>query len=155
MEPIVKVEGLRKTYGRTIAVDGISFQVQPGEIFGIVGPNGAGKTTTIECLKGLRKPDAGIIRVLGVDPQQAGQHLCLNAGMQLQQSNLPNHMKVWEAVDLYSSFYPKAVDWKSLLVQLGLDEKRTTPFSKLSGGQKTALVHRPGAPARPPAGLFR
>lgn len=139
MEIIVQVEGLRKTYGATVAVDGISFEVQVGEIFGMVGPNGAGKTTTIECLEGLRKPDAGMVRVLGVDPQQAGQALCLRAGMQLQQSNLPDRMKVWEALDLYASFYPKAVDWEELLIQLGLDEKRNTLFSKLSGGQKQRL----------------
>jgi ABC-2 type transport system ATP-binding protein len=139
MEPIVRVEGLRKTYGATVAVNGISFEVHAGEIFGMVGPNGAGKTTTIECMEGLRKPDAGMVRIFGLDPQSEGQSLCLRAGMQLQQSNLPDRMKVWEALDLYSSFYPKAVDWKELLVQLGLEEKRNTPFSKLSGGQKQRL----------------
>ncbi len=139
MDTVVHVEGLRKTYGATVAVDGISFYVQAGEIFGMVGPNGAGKTTTIECLEGLRKPDAGLVRVLGVDPRQAGQALCLRAGMQLQQSNLPDRMQVWEALDLYASFYPHAADWKVLLAQLGLQEKRNTPFSKLSGGQKQRL----------------
>jgi ABC-2 type transport system ATP-binding protein len=139
METIVQVKGLRKTYGATVAVDGVSFEVREGEIFGMVGPNGAGKTTTIECLEGLRKPDAGVVRVLGVDPQQAGQALCLRAGMQLQQSKLPDRMKVWEALDLYASFYPTVVDWEELLIQLGLDEKRNTPFSKLSGGQKQRL----------------
>ncbi len=139
METVVHVEGLRKTYGATVAVDQVSFEVQQGEIFGMVGPNGAGKTTTIECLEGLRKPDAGLVRVLGVDPLQAGQHLCLSAGMQLQQSNLPDRMKVWEALDLYASFYPRPVDWRELLTQLGLDEKRNTAFSKLSGGQKQRL----------------
>ena len=139
MEPIVQVEGLRKSYGATVAVNGISFEVQTGEIFGMVGPNGAGKTTTIECLEGLRKRDAGRVRIFGEDPQSEGQNLCLRAGMQLQQSNLPDRMKVWEALDLYASFYPKAADWKELLVQLGLEEKRDTPFSKLSGGQKQRL----------------
>ncbi len=139
MNTIVQVEGLRKTYGAIAAVDDISFEVQEGEIFGMVGPNGAGKTTTIECLEGLRKPDSGTVRVLGVDPQREGQTLCLRVGMQLQQSNLPERMKVWEALDLYTSFYPKAVDWKELLVQLGLEEKRNAPFSKLSGGQKQRL----------------
>ena len=105
----------------------------------MVGPNGAGKTTTIECLEGLRKPDAGTIRVLGVDPQRDGQTLRERTGMQLQQSNLPDRMKVWEALDLYASFYPKAADWKELLAQLGLEEKRNAPFSKLSGGQKQRL----------------
>jgi ABC-2 type transport system ATP-binding protein len=139
MDIIVQVEGLRKVYGATVAVEEISFEVKEGEIFGMVGPNGAGKTTTIECLEGLRKPDAGTVRVLGVDPQAEGQTLCLRTGMQLQQSNLPDRMKVWEALDLYSSFYPKAADWKELLVQLGLEEKRNAPFSKLSGGQKQRL----------------
>ena len=139
MNTIVQVEGLRKVYGATVALDEVSFDVTEGEIFGMVGPNGAGKTTTIECLEGLRKPDSGTVRVLGVDPQREGQTLCLRVGMQLQQSNLPERMKVWEALDLYTSFYPKAVDWKELLVQLGLEEKRNAPFSKLSGGQKQRL----------------
>lgn len=139
MKPIVQVEKLRKTYGNTVAVDEITFDVAEGEIFGIVGPNGAGKTTTIECLEGLRKPDSGLVQVLGVDPQMEGQKLCLRVGMQLQQSNLPDRMRVWEALDLYASFYPKAADWKELLVQLGLEEKRNAPFAKLSGGQKQRL----------------
>ena len=139
MDTIVQVEGLRKVYGETVAVDEVSFEVKEGEIFGMVGPNGAGKTTTIECLEGLRRPDRGTLRVLGVDPQRESQTLRTRAGMQLQQSNLPERMKVWEALDLYASFYPKAADWKELLAQLGLEEKRNTPFSKLSGGQKQRL----------------
>jgi ABC-2 type transport system ATP-binding protein len=139
MNTIVKVEGLRKIYGATVAVDDVSFEVREGEIFGMVGPNGAGKTTTIECLEGLRKPDKGLVRVLGVDPQRESQTLRERTGMQLQQSNLPERMRVWEALDLYASFYPKAVDWKVLLVQLGLEEKWYTPFAKLSGGQKQRL----------------
>jgi ABC-2 type transport system ATP-binding protein len=139
MDTIVKVEGLRKTYGATVAVDEVSFDVLQGEIFGMVGPNGAGKTTTIECLEGLRKPDRGQVTVLGVDPKQESHFLHVHTGMQLQQSNLPERMKVWEALDLYSSFYPKAANWEELLVQLGLEEKRNTPFAKLSGGQKQRL----------------
>ena len=139
MEPIIQVEGLRKVYGATVAVEEVSFQVSPGEIFGMVGPNGAGKTTTIECLEGLRKPDQGLVRVLGVDPQVDSMTLRTRAGMQLQQSNLPDRMKVWEALDLYASFYPRAVNWKELLSQLGLAEKQNTPFAKLSGGQKQRL----------------
>ncbi len=139
MDPIVKVEGLRKTYATTVAVDEISFEVHEGEIFGMVGPNGAGKTTTIECLEGLRTPDQGKVTVLGIDPQQASHFLHLNTGMQLQQSNLPERMKVWEALDLYSSFYPNPANWEQLMLQLGLDEKRNTPFGKLSGGQKQRL----------------
>jgi ABC-2 type transport system ATP-binding protein len=139
MNTIIQVDGLRKIYGDTVAVDGVSFEVQEGEIFGMVGPNGAGKTTTIECLEGLRKPSEGTLRVLGVDPAQESQLIRERVGMQLQHSNLPDRMKVWEALDLYSSFYPKPVDWKTLLPQLGLEEKRNTLFSKLSGGQKQRL----------------
>ena len=139
MNAIIKVDGLRKTYGSTIAVDDISFEVYEGEIFGMVGPNGAGKTTTIECLEGLRKPDKGTLRVLGIDPRSESQTLRECTGMQLQQSNLPDRMKVWEALDLYSSFYPRAADWRILISQLGLEEKRNTAFAKLSGGQKQRL----------------
>jgi ABC-2 type transport system ATP-binding protein len=139
MNTVIKVEGLRKAYGATIAVDEVSFEVLEGEIFGMVGPNGAGKTTTIECLEGLRKPDRGKVTVLGIDPQHDSHFLHTHAGMQLQQSNLPERMKVWEALDLYSSFYPKPANWEELLTQLGLEEKRNAPFSKLSGGQKQRL----------------
>ncbi len=139
MKSIVQVQELRKVYGETIAVDGVSFEVSEGEIFGMVGPNGAGKTTTIECLEGLRKADQGLLRVLGVDPARDGHTLREHTGMQLQQSNLPDRMKVWEALDLYASFYPHAADWKELLSQLGLEEKRNAPFAKLSGGQKQRL----------------
>jgi ABC-2 type transport system ATP-binding protein len=139
MDTIVQVDGLRKTYGTTVAVDRISFEVQPGEIFGIIGPNGAGKTTTVECLEGIRKPDGGKVLVLGIDPQQDSRSLRERVGTQLQQSNLPDRMKVWEALDLYASFYPKTSDWKELLVEIGLEEKRNTPFAKLSGGQKQRL----------------
>lgn len=139
MSTVIEVQSLRKTYGTTIAVDEVSFEVQEGEIFGMVGPNGAGKTTTIECLEGLRKPDRGVVRVLGVDPQVESLLLRTCTGMQLQQSNLPERMKVWEALDLYASFYPHATDWKELIQQLGLEEKRNAPFSKLSGGQKQRL----------------
>lgn len=137
--PMIQVKGLRKIYGDTVAVDGISFEVQPGEIFGMVGPNGAGKTTTIECLEGLRQPDQGAVRVLSMEPRENVHTLREQIGMQLQQSNLPDRMKVWEALDLYSSFYHHAVDWKQLMAQLGLEEKYNTPFAKLSGGQKQRL----------------
>jgi ABC-2 type transport system ATP-binding protein len=139
MSAIVQVKKLHKVYGTTVAVEEVSFEVQEGEIFGMVGPNGAGKTTTIECLEGLRKPDGGRLRVLGLDPQQESQSLRMRTGIQLQQSSLPEKMKVWEALDLYASFYPRPADWEKLLAQLGLEEKRNTSFSKLSGGQKQRL----------------
>lgn len=139
MNTIVQVEGLRKAYDETVAVDGLSFVIHEGEIFGMVGPNGAGKTTTIECLEGLRKPDQGMIRVLGLDPQRDGHALRECTGMQLQESNLPDRLRIWEALDLYASFYPQPANWNELLIQLGLEEKRNTAFSKLSGGQKQRL----------------
>jgi ABC-2 type transport system ATP-binding protein len=105
----------------------------------MVGPNGAGKTTTIECLEGLRRPQQGTIRVLSFDPQRDGRAMRMQTGIQLQQSSLPERMKVWEALDLYASFYPRTVDDFELLARLGLEEKRNSPFSKLSGGQKQRL----------------
>jgi ABC-2 type transport system ATP-binding protein len=139
MSEVITVQNLRKTYKGITAVDDISFDVHEGEIFGMVGPNGAGKTTTIECIEGLRKPDASTIRVLDLDPQADNKILRTRVGMQLQQSNLPDRMKVWEALDLYSAFYASPVDWKSLMQQLGLEEKRDARFGKLSGGQKQRL----------------
>jgi ABC-2 type transport system ATP-binding protein len=136
MDTIIQVDTLRKTYGKTVAIDGISFEVRRGEIFGMVGPNGAGKTTTIEILEGLRKPDGGTVCVLGINPQRNPHVLREQTGMQLQSSNLQDRLKVWEALDLYASFYPNASNWKELLSQLGLEEKQNAPFSKLSGGQK-------------------
>ena len=139
MNAIVQVKELRKTYGATVAVDEVSFDVQEGEIFGMVGPNGAGKTTTIECIEGLRKPDRGTVRVLDLDPIRQERQLRPLLGIQLQQANLPEHLKVWEALDLYASFYPRTLDWQELIERLGLTEKRDTAFRKLSGGQKQRL----------------
>jgi ABC-2 type transport system ATP-binding protein len=136
---IIEVEHLTKRYGDEVAVDDVSFTVEKGEIFGILGPNGAGKTTTVESIAGLRHPDSGRIRVLGVDPHQSGGEIKQRLGVQLQESRLPDRIKVWEAVDLYSSFYRSPADWPDLLDHLGLAEKRNTIFAKLSGGQKQRL----------------
>ena len=136
---VIAVEHLQKTYGTVKAVNDISFEVCAGEIFGMVGPNGAGKTTTIECIEGLRRPDTGSAKVLGLDPQRDGYVLRSRIGVQLQQSALQNRIKVWEALDLYASFYPRAIDWPALLAQLGLTDKSNSTFDKLSGGQKQRL----------------
>ncbi len=139
MTPAITVENLRKVYGNLVAVDSITFEVHEGEIFGMVGPNGAGKTTTIECIEGLRRPDGGSARVLGMDPQRDGYELRERIGVQLQEATLPDRIKVWEALDLFAAFYRRSVDWHPLLEQLGLAEKRNASFGKLSGGQKQRL----------------
>ncbi len=139
MSAIIEVKNLRKTYGSTVAVEDISFTIQPGEIFAIVGPNGAGKTTAVESIIGLRQPDSGAIRVLGMDPQKEEAVLRQRIGVQLQEAALPDRIKVWEALDLFASLYPQTVNWEQLLQDWGLAEKRNTQFAKLSGGQKQRL----------------
>jgi ABC-2 type transport system ATP-binding protein len=139
MTTVIEVRGLHKEYGDTVAVDDVSFTVSEGEIFGILGPNGAGKTTTVECVEGLRKPDRGELRVLGLDPLRDRAELTQLLGAQLQESQLPAKLRVAEALDLYSSFYRAPADWRSLLEALGLAGKSDTPFRKLSGGQKQRL----------------
>ena len=137
--PVIEVNHLSKHYGDHAVVHDVSFTVERGEIFGIIGPNGAGKTTTVECIEGLRTPDEGTVTVLGLDPRGDRAELHQRVGAQLQESALPDKMKVWEALDLYSSFYRRPANWETLLKELGLAEKRNTQFAKLSGGQKQRL----------------
>jgi len=137
--PVIKVEHLRKVYGKVVAVNDISFEVQEGEIFGMVGPNGAGKTTTIECLESLRNPDSGKISVLGLNPLNDGYTLRERIGIQLQEATLYDRIRVWEALNLFASFYHHSIDWNSLLETLGLEDKRNSYINKLSGGQKQRL----------------
>ncbi len=140
MRPVIQVSRVRKTYGSTLAVDDVSFEVYDGEIFGLIGPNGAGKTTTMECIEGLRTPDRGGISVLGLDPFNDVYKLQDRIGVQLQQAQLQKRIKVWEAVDLWASLYQKkAIDGERLLEQLGLTDKRDAWFMNLSGGQKQRL----------------
>ncbi len=136
---VIQVEHLRKAYGPVVAVDDVSFEVRQGEIFGIVGPNGAGKTTAVECMTGMRAPDGGTIEVLGLDPRNRGNELRRRVGVQLQQAALPDRIKVWEALDLYASFYRAPADWRKLMEEWGLSEKKNTAFANLSGGQKQRL----------------
>ena len=139
MTSVIEVTGLTKRYGDRAVVDGICFGVDRGEIFGILGPNGAGKTTAIECLEGLRRRDAGQVRILGLDPKTDRHRLHQRIGVQLQQTQLQDKLKVREALEMYASFYPDPADWHELLDPWGLPSKRDTSFGKLSGGQKQRL----------------
>ncbi|NYH54965.1 ABC-2 type transport system ATP-binding protein [Nocardiopsis arvandica] len=136
---IIEVEELGKRYDEQVVLERISFSVEEGEVFGILGPNGAGKTTAVECVEGLRRPDSGSVRVLGLDPFRQGVQLREHIGVQLQHTQLPENIKVWEALDLYASFYDRPRDWRELLERWGLADKRNARFAKLSGGQKQRL----------------
>ncbi|MFJ8657321.1 ABC transporter ATP-binding protein [Streptomyces rochei] len=137
--PVIEVTDLRKSYGGRPAVDGVSFAVEEGEIFGVLGPNGAGKTTTVECVAGLRVPDAGRVRVTGLDPVADHEEVTRVLGAQLQKSELQPKLTVREALELYAAFYPEPADWRPLAERLGLTPKMDTRFAKLSGGQKQRL----------------
>ena len=137
--PVIEVSHIHKSYRDHVAVEDISFSVEPGEIFGIVGPNGAGKTTTVECVEGVRNPDRGTVRVLGLDPRTDRAELRQRLGVQLQQGQLPDRLRVAEALELYASFYRRPADWRALADDLGLTPKLRTPFGKLSGGQQQRL----------------
>jgi ABC-2 type transport system ATP-binding protein len=140
MTPVIQVSGLRKTYGRTVAVDDVSFEVRHGEIFGLIGPNGAGKTSTMECVEGLRQADGGSISVLGLDPRRQAYRLQDRIGVQLQQAQLQKRIKVVEAVHFWAALYQRQpTDGDRLLEQLGLADKRHAWFMTLSGGQKQRL----------------
>jgi ABC-2 type transport system ATP-binding protein len=137
--PVIQVESIRKTYGSTVAVDEVSFEVRAGEIFGLIGPNGAGKTTAMECVEGLRTADSGRISVLGLDPIRDARALQERTGVQLQEAQLQKRIKVREAVALWASLYRAPLDGDKLLEQLGLSDKRQAWFMTLSGGQKQRL----------------
>ena len=136
---IIEVDHIHKRYRDAVAVEDVSFAAERGEIFAILGPNGAGKTTAVEIVEGLRVPDRGTVRVLGLDPRRDRAELRRRVGVQLQQSQLPEQMKVWEALDLYGSFYERPADWERLLETLGLAERRNARYGKLSGGQQQRL----------------
>ena len=139
METVVAAQGLRKRYGDVVAVADVSFEVAEGEIFGVIGPNGAGKTTTVECLQGLRHPDGGSMRVLGLDPATQAGELRRRIGSQLQEAALPDRIRVREALDLFAAFATDAADARALLERWRLWEHRDTAFASLSGGQRQRL----------------
>src|SRR5512133_80112 len=138
-EAVIQVKDFRKTYGNFVAVDGISFEVNRGEIFGLLGPNGAGKTSTLESLEGLRKPDGGSLRILGVDPVRQPQRLTSLIGVQLQSSGLPGSMTPREAIQFFCAYHGVPLRY-DLLDRLGLGEKKNTQFSELSTGQQRRLA---------------
>jgi ABC-2 type transport system ATP-binding protein len=135
----VEISHLHKTYGLLVAVDDVSFSVAEGEIFGILGPNGAGKTTTVECAIGLRSPDSGTIRLMGMDPQVDKARVHEITGVQLQSGAFPAKLRVGEIIDMYRSFYPHPADVGELADALGLADKRNSYYRSLSGGQQQRL----------------
>ena len=136
---VVEVVDLVKEYNGRRVVDDVSFTVQAGEIFGIVGPNGAGKTTIVESIEGLREPESGSIRVLGLDPIADRYELAQHLGAQLQESRLQNRVRVGEILETFASFYQDPADWRELVTRFGLDDKIGANYSSLSGGMKQRL----------------
>lgn len=137
---VIEMRDVRKAYGATVALAGVSLEVRAGEVFGLLGPNGAGKTTAVEIASGLRKPDSGTVRVLGLDPVSDAVALKDRLGVQLQHGQLPDRMRVGEALELASALYSKPRPVDELVEQWNLAEKRDAPFAKLSGGQKQRLL---------------
>jgi len=137
-EPVIQVKDFRKIYGDLIAVDGINFEVHRGEIFGLLGPNGAGKTSTLESLEGLRAPDRGSLRVMGVDPAHQSRKLRNLIGVQLQTSGLPDSINLDEAMKFFCAYHG-VVPRYDLLDRFGLKEKRRTQYYQLSAGQQRRL----------------
>ena len=137
--PAVEIEHLRKAYGAVVAVDDVSFSVAEGEIFGILGPNGAGKTTTVECAIGLRSPDSGTVRLMGLDPRADRDRIREIVGVQLQESAFPAKLRVGEILEEFRSFYRQPADVSELIETLGLADKRRAYYRSLSGGQRQRL----------------
>jgi ABC-2 type transport system ATP-binding protein len=139
VNPVISVSNLRKQYGDLVAVADVSFEVKQGEIFGILGPNGAGKTTTVESLQGLRPIQGGDVTVLGFDPRHHAGEIRKRIGSQLQESALPDRIKVWEALELFGSLSADGPSPDELIADWGLAEKRSARFGSLSGGQQQRL----------------
>jgi ABC-2 type transport system ATP-binding protein len=137
--PVVEVESLSKRYGDVVAVDDVSFAVEPGEIFALLGPNGAGKTTTVEIIEGLRARDGGSVRVLGADPARDMRRLAPHIGVMPQSGDLQQGLRAGEAVRLFAAFYDDAEDPDALMSRLRLDRVARTPYRRLSGGEKRRL----------------
>jgi ABC-2 type transport system ATP-binding protein len=138
-EAVITASHVQKSYRGFTALRDATFAVARGEIFGLLGPNGAGKTTTVECLQGLRQPDGGAITVLGLDPVRQSRELRRRLGCQLQESALPDHIRVWEALELFASLTPGGRDWRDVMAEWGLADKSGAAFHSLSGGQRQRL----------------
>ena len=155
MTAVIEVTGLTKRYGGQAVVDDIAFHVDAGEIFGILGPNGAGKTTAVECMEGLRRRDGGEVRILGLDPLTDRHRLHQRIGVQLQESQLQEKLKVREALELYASFYPNPADWRELLERWGLAGKADSQVRQALRRPEAAPVHRAGPDREPGGGVPR
>ena len=140
MSAVIEVQDLVKSYGPVQAVRGLSFSVEEGEVFGLLGPNGAGKTSTVEILEGLRVPDSGEVRVCGLDPHESGDSFKEKIGGILQSTNLPDKIRVKEAIDLFAELYSSHADTGELLRRFQLEEKASAFYKELSGGQKQRLA---------------
>ncbi|HEY7941204.1 MAG TPA: ABC transporter ATP-binding protein [Candidatus Limnocylindrales bacterium] len=138
--PVIEVRALVKRYGGRAVVDGLDLNVAPGEIVALLGPNGAGKTTTVETIEGHRRPDAGSVRVFGLDPRRDGPRIRARCGVMLQRADLWNQARVIEAVRLFAAFYPHALDPGEVLEQVGLAERRDARYRTLSGGERQRLA---------------
>jgi ABC-2 type transport system ATP-binding protein len=136
---VIELRHLRKRYGPTVALDGVTLDVEAGEVFGLLGPNGAGKTTAVEIAEGLRQADSGTARVLGMDPVADGPELKDRIGVQLQEAQLPDRLRVGEALELAGTFYSRPRDVDELVEEWGLAAKRNSAFCTLSGGQRQRL----------------
>ena len=145
----ITVQDFRKQYGATVAADGVTFEAHPGEIFGLLGPNGAGKTTTLECLEGIRRPDAGKMDILGVDPGRQPARLRDLVGVQLQTGGLPGEMQVGEAMRFFCAYHGVA-QRDDLIDRVGLGDKRAAQYHELSGGQQRRLALALAVAHKPP-----
>jgi ABC-2 type transport system ATP-binding protein len=149
IEPAIEVSGLTKRYDARAVVDGVSLEVQPGEVVALIGPNGAGKTTTAEIIEGFRSPDAGSVRVLRVDPSRSGRAHRARVGLMLQEGGVDLRARPAESLHQYAAFHADPLDAEALLDELGLRDVAATPFRRLSGGERQrlgfalALVGRP------------
>jgi len=152
-DSVIEVRDFRKVYGDVVAVDGISFEVRQGEIFGLLGPNGAGKTSTLEVLEGLRSSDGGVLRIMGVDPTRESRKLRNLIGVQLQTSGLPDNMQVGEAMRFFSAYHAVAPNYQ-LLDRLGLSEKIRTQYHMLSTGLQRRLALSIALAYNPPVVLL-